>query len=817
VSDRSSGSAGWLAPQSFAGVETVAELALLLRELRRREARLEGATPLTYRDLAAKTGWSRGIIGEYFAGRVLPPTDRFDVLVRLLGAGPAEQGLLATARDRVEERRRTTRLGARRTTPADATMDRADRADRADRGARVAATRQLPAAVPGFAGRLAQVAALDSLVDQTAAVPVLAAVVSGTAGVGKTALALHWANRVADRFPDGQLFLNLRGFDPTGTPVAPAQAVRALLDMLGVGPQRIPATVDAQSALYRGMLADRRVLVLLDNARDADQVRPLLPGGTTSRALVTSRNELAGLVTAEAARPVTLGLLSGAEARQLLAARLGADRLAAWPRAADDIVESCARLPLALSIVAARAALRPEFPLDALAGELAAARDRLEPFSGQDPATDVRAVFSWSYRVLSPAAARLFRLLALHPGPEAAVAALASLAGLPSGEVRPLLTELVRANLVAEHVPGRYACHDLLLAYAAELVRTAESAGPQRAATRRVLDHYLRTAHRADLRLDPHRDPIPLPPVPPGVAVVPLADHGAAMDWFTTELPVLLAAVDRAAETGFDTYLCRLTRTMAHFLERRGHWDRWAAAQRTARAATGRLEDPVEEAHARRSLGRVAVHLGLADEATAHFAAAMAAFRAAGDHAGQGRIGLDLGWLAVRQGQPLEALRYSRQALRVFTRGDHRCGQGRALNNIGWCLGMTGDYEQAARYCRRALSLQTRLDDRFGLADTWDSLGHAEHRLGRYRQAAEAYQRSRLLWQELGHRYQEADLLTRIGETERAVGDLAGARGTWQRALEILVQLDHPDAEQMRGRLDRLDSAPAVDTADECA
>ena len=362
----------------------------------------------------------------------------------------------------------------------------------------------------------------------------------------------------------------------------------------------------------------------------------------------------------------------------MLAARLGADRLAAWPRAADEIVESCARLPLALSIVAARAALHPEFPLDALAGELAAARDRLEPFSGQDPATDVRAVFSWSYRALSPAAARLFRLLALHPG--------TGRGGGGRWPVSPACRPVRYArcwpswpaptwwpSTCPAGTPATTCC----CAYAAELVqdrRAGRAAARGDAAGPRPLPAH--GAPRGPAAGSTPRSRSRCRRSRPACAVVPLADHGAAMDWFTAELPVLLAGVERAAETGFDTHVCRLTRTMAHFLERRGHWDRWAAAQRTAWAAARRLGDPVEEAHARRSLGRVAVHLGLVDEATAHFAAALAAFRAAGDHAGQGRIGLDLGWLAVRQGEPLEALRHSRQALRVFTRGGHRSRPG---------------------------------------------------------------------------------------------------------------------------------------------
>jgi tetratricopeptide (TPR) repeat protein len=766
-----------LSRREVADVTTVADLAAVLRGLRRREARQEGSNPLTYRELAAKTGWSHGIIGEYFAGRVLPPTDRFDVLVRLLGATPAEQGRLATARDLVDERRR-------------------GGADRA--------LGHLPPAVPGFTGRDGPLAELDRLMDPGGRAPAPIVTVSGTAGVGKTALALHWAHRAADKFRDGQLYLNLRGYDPAGVPVTREEAVRTLLDALAVPPQRIPPTVDAQIALYRSLLAERRLLLVLDNARDASQVRPLLPGGSSCRTLVTSRDRLAGLVSLEGARPIRLDLLTADESRELLATRLGADRLAAEPRAVDDIVASCSRLPLALAIVAARAALNPEFSLGALADELGTAHGSgLGPFSGTDPCSDVRAVFSWSYRSLSPAVARLFRLTALHPGPEASGAAVASLAASPPAEVRPALQELTDATLATESTPDRYACHDLLRAYAGELAGAVDSPGDRRAATGRLLDHYLCTAHAADLRLDVHRDPIPVPPAGAGVTAEPVADHEAALAWFDTELPVLLAAVPLAAAEGFDRHACLLVRTLAHFLERRGHWLRWLAAQQIALLAAQRLGDRAEEAPARRGLGRVSVHLGRADEAVAHLTAARELYRAVGDLSGQGRIEFDLTWVAARQDRHDDALRHSHAALRLFTAAGNRSGQGRAYNSIGWSLALLGRDAEAVGCCRQALDVLQEIDDRFGAANAWDSLGQAQHKLGRYEEATESYARARALWQALGHRYQEADSLVRLGDTRAADHDLDAAAHTWQQALEMLDQLGHPDAEPVRTRLGR--------------
>lgn len=267
-----------------------------------------------------------------------------------------------------------------------------------------------------FAGRDAEVSELDSLLADAADTgsPTVV-VITGTAGAGKTALALHWAHRAASHFPDGQLHVNLRGYDPSGVPVSPAQATRGLLLGLGVPREEIPDTEDAQGGLYRSLLADRRALIVLDNARDADQVRPLLPGGPGCLVLVTSRSAMTGLVAAENAFPVPLGMLAHRDAEALLATRLGQDRTEAEPDAVEQIIGLCAGLPLALAIAAARAAALPSLPLAALAGELESEPDLLDALDTGDQMTSLRAVFSWSYRQLPEATARLFRLLSAHP------------------------------------------------------------------------------------------------------------------------------------------------------------------------------------------------------------------------------------------------------------------------------------------------------------------------------------------------------------------------------------------------------------------
>src|SRR6266540_1819890 len=362
-----------------------------------------------------------------------------------------------------------------------------------------AVPRQLPVVTWGFAGRVAELAELTSALEEAAedGGTVVISAIEGTAGIGKTTLAVYWAHQVADRFPDGQLYVNLRGFDPAGSPMAPAEAVRGFLDALGVPPERIPVSLHAQTALYRSLLAGRRVLVVLDNALDAAQVRPLLPGSAACMAVVTSRNRLTSLVAAEGARLLTVDLLTPAEARQLLAGRLGAGRVAADSLAIEEIITSCARLPLALSIVAARASAHLSFPMAALARELDEARGGLEAFDGGEQAAQVRAVFSWSYPQLSLEAAGLFRRLGLQLGHDVTVPAAASLAGVTVASVRSAMAELARSHLVNEHTPGRYTFHDLLRAYAAELAHTHDPEPERRKTLHRVLDHYVHTAYAA--------------------------------------------------------------------------------------------------------------------------------------------------------------------------------------------------------------------------------------------------------------------------------------------------------------------------------
>ena len=664
-----------------------------------------------------------------------------------------------------------------------------------------AVPRQLPADVAGFTGRTEELAALEEIVKRGSASVVA---ICGTAGVGKTALAVHWAHSVADQFPGGQLYVNMRGFDAGMRIMDPAEAVRRILQALGVPPGMIPADLDAQAALYRTQLAGRRMLIVLDNARDTGQVRPLLPGSPACLVVVTSRHELSGLV-ADGAHPIVLDLPSTNEARDLLVRRIGADRAAAEPEAVDEMVAWCARLPLALTVVGARAATHPRLPLGTVAADLRDACRRLTVLAGDDPNSDVRAVFSWSYRALPPAAARLFRLLGLHPGPDVSTAAAASLAGLPPADVRPLLEDLARAGLVVQHTAGRFAFHDLLRIYATDLAAELDTAGDRHAARRRMLDHYLRTAYAADRLLYPARDPLSLPAGPPGVAPETIAGAEAALAWFSAEHRVLLAAIDSAIASGLDEPAWQLAWAVVTFLNRQGHWHELSTVGHQALIAGRRLADPYAQAQAWCMRAYADTRLGWFDTADADMRQALGLFT---DPGGRAHAHLNLAYVYERRGRSAEALDHSQRALELYRSVSHRRGQAIALNAVGWCHALLGAYEQARSCCEEALPLLVELGDRSGQADTLDSLGYAHRHLRRHDDAVECYQRAVGLIRELGDRYREATTVVNLGEAHRAGGDADAARRAWQEALAILEHLDHPDAAGVRRRLASLDAAP---------
>ncbi|MBE1591877.1 BTAD domain-containing putative transcriptional regulator [Nonomuraea angiospora] len=690
--------------------------------------------------------------------------------------------------------------------------------------------RQLPQPPPSFAGRSRELAALDRIMAAPGDTVVISAI-GGTGGVGKTWLALHWAHANLPRFPDGQLYVNLRGFDPSDAPMPPETAVRGFLDALGVDAAAVPVGLEAQAALYRSLVAGKRMLIVLDNARDTDQVTPLLPGSPSCAVLVTSRRLLPGLITGHGARPIPLDAFDPEEARQAITGLLGEERVRAEPDAVADLLDRCGGLPLALGIVAARARMHPGFPLAVLAGQLREDSSRLDLLDAGEQTASLRAVFSWSYRALTPPAARLFRLLGSAFGTDLGGAAAASLAGLTGGEVRVLLGELVRAHLVTENVAGRFTMHDLLRAYAAEqhlptttavhadsaaldgpstpAVHTDSGAldGPgflsdqRRAATCRLLDHYLHTAHAAALIINRSRQPLTLDEPQPGTSPAHLADHDQAMEWFATEHPTLLAAVRHAADAGLGTRAWQLGWTLSDYLDRQGRWLDLLAAHSAALDVTRRQADRFGEAQSHAGASRALIRLGRLDDARADLERAIALFTELGDRDGRTRAHLGLGFIHQKQDRPRAALEEFHQALTLHREAGNEAGAALFLNSIGYQLVLLGEYEEAIPYCQEALDLHAKLGYRHGQASAGDSLAYAYHHLGRFAEAAELYRRSIGLFQEVGDRWHEADTTVHLGEMYDAAGDRAAALDTFRRALELLEQLNHPDADRLRARL----------------
>jgi DNA-binding SARP family transcriptional activator/tetratricopeptide (TPR) repeat protein len=667
--------------------------------------------------------------------------------------------------------------------------------------------RQLPPPPPSFTARSRELAALTTALDDPVRSGAAVAIVSvtGTGGIGKTWLALRWAHDNLNRFPDGQLYVNLRGFDPADEPTPPAAAVRGFLGALGVPPAAIPVGLDAQTALYRSQVAGKRMLVVLDNARDAAQVTPLLPGSPTCAVLITSRQQLAGLVAAYGAHPVALGLLTPTEARELLTQRIGVARLTAGLDSVASILDRCAGLPLALSIVAARLATRPTLPLRTLAEELHEQGTRLDALDAGDVSSNLRAPFGASYRALNPDTARLFRFLALAPGPDISLPAAASLADLPPHRARALMYDLLNASLLQQHTPGRYRFHDLVRLYASERADHDDPQEVRHAALHRLLDHYLHTAHTADRIFSPGRDFITLADPHSGVAPEKFATAEAALGWLQVEHAVLLAAVRQARDAGFHTHAYRLAWALTDYLHRQGHWHEQVAVQQIALDATLRLHDPIQQAHFRRGLARAYSRLGRYADAHTQLQHAIDLFQRLGDHVGQAHSQLNLAFLAEQEQRYAEALRHSQQALDLYLPANHRRGRANALGTIGWYHALLSDHRQALKYCHEALALHQELGNHGGEAATWHSLGHAHHHLGDHHQALTCYQQALGISKLIGDRHHETEVLTRLADVYDALDNPIAGRSALEDAAAILTELRHPDLEDVEAKLRRLD------------
>ncbi|WP_051325502.1 AfsR/SARP family transcriptional regulator [Glycomyces tenuis] len=669
----------------------------------------------------------------------------------------------------------------------------------------VVAPRQLPARPAVFVAREEPLRRLDRRLDR-GSTETGVHVITGTAGVGKTALALHWAHRAAHRFPDGQLYIDLDGFSPHGAPADPADALGAFLHALGVGTRELPDGLKARSALYRTLAADRRLLIVLDNARDSAQVRPLLPGSGGSLTVVTSRDRLTGLVAAYGAEPIRLPPLTAAESHRLLAARLGREPGEREPDAAA-VVTACAGLPLALVVASAQADPEAERPLAALAARL---RDggRLDALATGEAGTEVRAVLTSSYRSLERDAARLLRLLALAPGRTVSTAAAASLLGLPARATGGLLAELGRASMVTEERPGRYAVHDLLRDFAAELTEAFDPAQRREAARRRVFLHYLHTAHRAARLLEPQMQPLELPRADRPVVVTEPRDEAEALAWFDAEAAALVALVGQCRDGGGHERCCQLASVLTGYFDRQGHWHVWAKLQELALESAVRLGRKDWQAQAHRSIARALTRLERYDEARVRHHRALDMFEELGDLHGQATVLKNLGYVEHLLGRHRLAAEYNLGAFERYRRLGNTNGEADALNNIGWCLAQLGEYERAVHHCLQALRRYRTADNRAGAANVWDSLGFVISARGHHASAAYCFRRA-LAFREQADSglYPIAGTLRHLADNHRAAGEPEPARAAYSRALAVLERLGHSDAAKVRAALAALDRA----------
>ncbi|MGD0700623.1 MAG: tetratricopeptide repeat protein [Trebonia sp.] len=663
--------------------------------------------------------------------------------------------------------------------------------------AQPAVPRELPPAVPGFTGRSTELGALTGLLDRSAEQAPGAVVISaigGTAGVGKTALAVHWAHQSAGRFPDGQLYVNLRGYDPD-QPVPATDALAGFLRSLGVPGRDIPPEADQRAARYRSLLAGKRMLIVLDNAGSADQVRPLLPATRACTVVVTSRDALAGLVVRDGAARLDLDVLPIQEAVALLRTLIGA-RVGAEPGAAADLAEHCCRLPLALRVAAELAATRPAMPLAGLAAELADLGTRLDLLAADgDPRTQVRTVFSWSYRHLDAEDARTFRLLGLHPGPDLEPYATAALTGTTVQQARRALDVLTRAHLIQPAAAGRHGLHDLLRGYARELTAALDAGQEQHAALTRLFDHYLYTAATAMDTLFPaerHRRPrIPRPATP----VPPLADPAAAREWLDGQRASLVAAAGHTAAHGWPGHATGLASTLSRYLRNGSHIPEALIIFGHALGAARRTGDRAGEATALLEIGIVNGQQSRYQQAADQHQQALALFRAVADRAGEARTLGNLGVNDMQRGRYQDAARHQQEAVAIYRDIGDRLGEIRALDNLGFARQRQGRYQEAAGYHEQTLNLSREIGDRPGEAFALGSLGTVDLRLGRFEHAAGYLKQALALFQDMGNTVSEAEILARLGEVYLGLGLHEQAAGNFDQALATSREIGDPGLE----------------------
>ncbi len=714
---------------------------------------------LTQEELASETGISVRTVGKIEAGRITTPRP---ATVRLIADA---FGLHGADRDRFRQ------AAAGLVTTGPTSMVPA----------------QLPPDVWAFTGRTKQIERLDALLSADATAVVITAV-SGTAGVGKTALAVHWSHRVRDRFPDGQLYVNLRGH-AHGPPVRPLDALAGLLTALGVPANRVPADLDQATALYRSFLADRRVLILLDNASVPEQVRPLLPGAFGCVVLVTSRDRLGGLVARDGARPMTLDVLTAEEAHLLLTGLVGADRVASEPDSTAELARVCACLPLALRIAAANLA---EYPDRSIASYVADLRtgDRLSALAVTgDEDTAVRATFDLSYAALPAPARQVFRRVGLVPGPYVTAAAAAALTGIPAADAADVLNQLAGAHLLTETAPGQYSCHDLLRRYAADRTATEDSGTDRAEAVHGLYRHYLGGVRAAMDLLRPDTLRVPREPGDTDPIQPVFSDHGAASAWLDAERPNLVAAVVAATATDQPRSAWQLADALRGYFWMRTFAVDWVTVAQAGNSAARSDGDTRAEAAAALNMADALHATGRYDEAVRHHRQALALAERAGWLPGQAAVLNNLGAVHQRTGQLAAAVHHYRRALALRKQLDDLPGQAGPLLNLGSVTNEMGQFGASLNYEAEASVIFETIGSRQGLALALGNRGQTCHRVGRLAEAREQLDRALAIIHDVGHRGLEAYVLCQRAEVDLDVGRHQQALNQVRAALAITRDL----------------------------
>lgn len=667
--------------------------------------------------------------------------------------------------------------------------------------------RQLPPAAAHFTGRDVELSRLDALLgSETQRPPTVAVmVITGTAGIGKTSLAVRWAHSAQDRFPDGQLYVNLRGFDPN-PPVTAQQALGFCLRALGVPDERLPQDLDAMAGMYRSALAGRRVLVVLDNAATPEQVRPLLPSDSSCAVLVTSRSRMSGLVARDGAHRITLDVLTPAEAASLLRDIIGHDRTDTEPDTTAQLARQCVYLPLALRVAAERAVVRPHLSIGDLVKELTVEHKCLDVLTADDDeATAIRTVFSWSYSALPPDAARVFRLLAANPGPDISLDAVAALTGATPADTRQPVDMLVGVHLLAASGPDRFQLHDLLHAYAAERAAIDESDTQRDAATRRLFVWYLHTAHAALFAFYPQHPDIPIDRVSPECQPLSFADRDRARTWFAKEHANLMAVIRRAPAAGQHTVGWQLPNAVDCYLGDYYHVADRIAVHQLGLAIVQELDHQLGQRWAYVHLGEALQHARRYDEAIVAHQRGLEVARNADDAFGVACALGDLASSYIKLGRYQEAVDHSQQALSIYRALGHERNEGISLLHLGNAFRGMGELDQALVHLHRGLDIFNKIGA-LGLQATslW-SLGGVYHQQAKNEDAVNHLKLAAALNRKQHMDHNHAETLTDLGTILMEMGQPRAASEAWHEAIALLTDLDPDQATRVQDLLDALD------------